>query len=220
MLKHPSVPYVLPFAAFFLFLFLESYLGLPAAVEYPLRVFLLAGILWYFSRDVIRFDAPFAMSSVGLGVAVFVLWILPDLLIPGYRQHWLFNNSIVGSAPPPAEGYANMPVIALAFRVIRAAVIVPIIEELFWRAWLMRWLIKPDFLSVPLGTYQLQAFAITAALFAAEHGGFWLVGLLAGILYNWWMVRTRSLGDCILAHGVTNACLCAYVIATGKWEYL
>jgi CAAX prenyl protease-like protein len=83
----------------------------------------------------------------------------------------------------------------------------------------MRWLVKPDFLNVPLGTYNTQAFWITAALFAAEHGAFWDVGLLAGVIYNWWMVRTKSLGDCILAHAVTNGVLSAYVMLTGQWQY-
>jgi membrane protease YdiL (CAAX protease family) len=56
-------------------------------------------------------------------------------------------------------------------------------------------------------------------LFAAEHGPYWDVGLVAGVIFNLWMMRTKSLGDLILAHAVTNACLAAYVIAAGKWEY-
>jgi hypothetical protein len=83
----------------------------------------------------------------------------------------------------------------------------------------MRWLIQKDFLSVPLGSYLPSAFWITAILFASEHGPYWDVGLAAGLLYNWWMVRTRSLADCILAHAVTNACLAAYVVCAGKWQY-
>ena len=75
------------------------------------------------------------------------------------------------------------------------------------------------FLKVPLGTYAASAFWIVAVLFASEHGPYWDVGLVAGLLYNWWMIRTKSLGDCILAHGVTNALLSGYVLATGKWEY-
>ena len=45
------------------------------------------------------------------------------------------------------------------------------------------------------------------------------MGLLAGIAYNGWMVRTRNLADCILAHAVTNACLAAYVLLAGAWDY-
>ena len=61
--------------------------------------------------------------------------------------------------------------------------------------------------------------AAVALLFAAEHGPYWDVGLAAGIIYNYWMVRTRSLGDLIWAHAITNAALCAYVLYTHKWEF-
>jgi membrane protease YdiL (CAAX protease family) len=47
----------------------------------------------------------------------------------------------------------------------------------------------------------------------------WDVGLMAGLAYNWWMRRTRSLGDLMLTHAVTNACLSAYVLIEGRWEY-
>jgi CAAX prenyl protease-like protein len=94
-----------------------------------------------------------------------------------------------------------------------------VIEELFWRGWLMRYAISPRFETIRLGTYSAFSFWITAVLFASEHGSFWEVGLVAGIIYNWWMLRTHSLGDCITAHAVTNACLAAYVIAGGQWQY-
>jgi hypothetical protein len=38
-------------------------------------------------------------------------------------------------------------------------------------------------------------------------------------LINWWMIRTRSLADCILAHAVTNGCLAVYVISLSRWQY-
>jgi len=121
------------------------------------------------------------------------------------------------SSSLPESSRGDMAVLTL--RTLRAAVFVPIAEELFWRAWLMRWLISPDFTKVPLGAWSARAFWIVAALFAVEHGALWDVGLAAGVLYNWWMVRTKSLGDLILTHGVTNACLSAYVIFAGRWEY-
>jgi hypothetical protein len=72
---------------------------------------------------------------------------------------------------------------------------------------------------VRLGAYSALSFWATAALFASEHGPYWEVGLLAGIAYGWWMIRTKSLADCILAHGVTNLLLAAYVLLQGRWEY-
>ena len=217
--RWPSLPYVLPFASFMAFLAIQNYASLPPSIDYPVRVIVLSVILFVFSRHVIDLRSSHLLASVILGVAVFVIWIGPDLLIPGYRQHWLFQNAILGRiGTPVAEPVLTAPVV-LWTRIFRAVVLVPIIEELFWRAWLMRWLISPRFEQIKLGAYAPMAFWITAALFASEHGPYWDVGLITGVIYNWWMVRTRSLGDCILVHAVTNACLCGYVVATKHWEY-
>ena len=65
----------------------------------------------------------------------------------------------------------------------------------------------------------MQSFLIASALFASEHGSYWEVGLAAGLAYNWWIVRTKCLADCILAHAVTNGVLSAYVIFGKQWQY-
>ena len=179
----------------------------------------MAGVLWFFSRQVISFRVNSPLATIGIGIGVFLLWIAPDALIPGYRSHWLFQNSLTGAAQVSVVPEGLHDPWLLLFRTLRATLIVPIVEELFWRAWLMRWLVDKDFWTVKLGTYIPSAFWITAALFASEHGPYWEVGLMAGIAYNWWMVRTKSLGDLILAHAITNGCLCAYVIGAQKWEY-
>ena len=83
----------------------------------------------------------------------------------------------------------------------------------------MRWLIKGDFRTLPLGTYSPFAFWTTAILFASEHGPYWDVGLITGVIYNWWMIRSKSIADCILMHAVTNGILSAYVIAAAQWQY-
>jgi hypothetical protein len=105
------------------------------------------------------------------------------------------------------------------FRTLGCVAIVPLVEELFWRGWLGRWLVNSDFEKVSLGAYTRSAFWLSAFLFASEHGPYWEVGLLAGIAYNWWLMRTRNLADCVLAHAVTNACLSAHVLITGQWQY-
>jgi CAAX prenyl protease-like protein len=219
VIRSPAVPYVLPFAIFLGFLALRSVFPLPELTDQILRLVVLTLVLIFAARPVIDLRVQRAGGSILVGVAVFALWIAPDLLFPGYRQHWLFENSITGSAKSTLAGDAQMQPAILILRTLRAVVIVPIVEELFWRGWLMRWLIAADFRSVPLGAYTAQAFWVVAVLFASEHGAYWDVGLMAGIAYNWWMLRTRSLGDLILAHAVTNACLSAYVIVARKWEY-
>ena len=191
------------------------YLPIPGQWAYPVRTVVVLAVLIAVSRSEIRLRPSRALSSVLVGIAVFAIWIAPDLLFPGHREHWIFRNALTGSRSPAAPPSG----IFLWFRVAGSALLVPIVEELFWRAWMMRRLISPDFSRIALGTYTAQAFWLTAVLFASEHGSYWAVGLAAGIIYNGWMLRTRSLADCILAHAVTNASLAGYVIAAGRWEY-
>ena len=189
------------------------------ATDQVVRLAVMVAVLIFVARPALTFHPQHVVASVALGIGVFVIWIAPDLLSSAYRQTWLFNNTVTGTARSSLTEAARSDTFVLALRSLRAIVIVPIVEELFWRAWLMRWLIQPEFQKVPLGTYTAGSFWAVAALFAAEHGPYWDVGLITGILYNWWMIRTKNLGDLILAHAVTNACLCAYVIGAGKWEY-
>jgi len=215
----PTVSYTAPFVVYLGFVALHSVLPLPARVDEPLRLVVLSLVIWLVSRSVIDFRAVNWAGSIALGVAIFVLWILPDLLFPGYRQSIVFQNALTGHSATSFTPGALADPWVLALRLLRSFAIVPIVEELFWRGWMMRWVIDPDFEKVPLGTYSARAFWIVAILFAAEHGPYWDVGLAAGILFNWWMVRTRSLGDLMLSHAVANLSLGAYVIAAGKWEY-
>lgn len=217
-LGHPWVAYVAPFVVFLALLALGQHL--PIGVwDQPLRVLVLAAVLWVCSRRVIDLRVQSVAGSVVMGLAVFLIWIGPDVISADYRRHWLFENAITGAAGGTSlADYASDPVF-LVFRTIRAVILVPLIEELFWRGWLMRWIIQSEFEKVPLGTYAARAFWITAVLFASEHGPYWDVGLIAGVLYNWWMIHTKRLGDCILAHAVTNGVLSGYVIIAGKWEY-
>jgi len=215
MIKHAAVPYIAPFAVFLGFLAVKSYLPF----EYPFRVLVVGAVLFFVSRKAISLRASQPVLSVLAGIAVFAIWIGPDLIWPGYRQHWLFENSLTGAARSSLPLDARTSPGFLIFRILGTAVLVPIVEELFWRGWLMRYLVSPQFEAVRLGTYSALSFWVTAVLFATEHGPYWEVGLLAGIAFNLWMIRTRSLGDCILAHAVTNACLAAYVLASGEWQY-
>jgi CAAX prenyl protease-like protein len=217
--ERSSLPWVLPFAVFLALLALKDWLAPLGRWEYPLRVVILTAVLWIFSRHVISFRTRYTVGSIAVGLAVFAIWIGPDLLFPGYRSHWLFQNSITGTISSSINAAHLSDPMVLVFRSIRAIVLVAIIEELFWRGWLMRWIIDSEFWRVPLGAWSARAFWITAVLFASEHGPYWDVGLITGMIYNWWMIRTKSLGDCILMHGVTNAALSGYVIAAGKWEY-
>ncbi len=219
MLQNPAIPYVAPFLTFIALLAIQKSISFLGEWEYAVRVAIVAAVIFAVSRRVLDFKVRHLLPSLAIGVGVFALWIAPDTLFPGWRQHWLFTNSIMGEVKVSLNDAQLSSPVLLLFRTLSAALLVPILEELFWRGWLMRWLIKSDFEQVPLGTYETQSFWIVAALFALEHGPFWEVGLLTGIIYNAWMVRTKSLGDLIFVHGVTNLVLSVYVMVTKQWQF-
>jgi uncharacterized protein len=218
--KYPSLPYVAPFGVFVGFLMLDKVTPVRMEVLYPIRVIAVLGVLLFCSRNVIDFRFKNVLGSILLGVAVFAVWVGPDMLWPHYRSHWLFSNSVTGTVSSSVPATVRSSLSFILFRSFGCIVLVPVLEELFWRGWLTRWLIDGnDFRRVPLGAYVASSFWIGSALFASEHGPFWDVGLLAGIAYNWWMCRNKSLADCTLTHAVTNACLSVYVLVTGQWQY-
>lgn len=194
-------------------------LGLPVRLDLLARLILPTAALAFYWRRLPAFRVERPAGSVLVGLAVFAIWVGPDLLIPGWRAHWIFQNPLFGhlTVSMPAESLRNP--LDLLLRIVRATVVVALAEEIFWRGWFMRWLVDDQFPSVPVGTYQARAFWLTAIFFAVEHGPYWEVGLAAGLIYNWWAVRSKSLGDLILAHGLTNAALGLFVILTRRWEY-
>jgi uncharacterized protein len=217
--RFAAVPYTAPFAVFLALLILHTFHPLPDFADQAVGLAAMTLVLWLAARRVLDFRVLRWAPTALVGAGIFILWIGPDLLFPDYRHSVLFENGVLGTARASLSEGARRDPAVLAMRVIRSVVIVPIVEELFWRGWLMRCLIDADFRRVPLGAYTTMSFWAVAVLFAAEHGPYWDVGLAAGIIFNVWMIRTKSLGDLILAHAVTNACLSAYVVAAGKWEY-
>lgn len=219
-MRHPAVPYVAPFAVFIAVMAIERLTGLPTTWMYPIRALATLAVLLAFSRAPLSSRPASPLASIVLGALVFALWIGPDVVFgPGYRRSWLFQNALTGSAVSTIPIALRHSGWFLALRTASCALLVPPVEELFWRGWAMRWLIDSDFKKVPLGSYQASAFWMVALMFAAEHGPYWEVGLATGIIYNWWMVRTRNLWDCIIAHAVTNGLLSAYILATHQFQY-
>lgn len=211
------IAYIAPFAVFVGMMALDHALGLPAQWFYLVRAVAVTLTILLVSRRVLPLRPSMPLASIVIGIAVFVIWVAPDLLF-GYRHFWLFENSVMGKAVSSTPEALRHDTWFLVMRVFVSSMLVPILEELFWRGWLMRWLVNTDFTCVPYN-YVRSAFWIVALLFASEHGPYWEVGLAAGAIYNWWVIRTKNLADAMLAHGVTNGILWAYVLMTGKWEY-
>jgi CAAX prenyl protease-like protein len=206
-------PFVAPLFLFMVFLSVESYFPDRHYVLYPIKTILVAAVLAWYWRSLPRLTLTAPWLSVGVGVAGVVLWIGLDPLLVHYDQPLIGRNPF--QLYPAEEAW-----VLFGFRLLGITFVVPVMEELFWRGFLMRWLIKEDFTSVLLGTYQPLSFWITTACFAAVHGSEWPLGVVVGLLYGVWFVRTKSLGDIMLAHGVTNLLLALYCLIANEWHFL
>jgi uncharacterized protein len=208
-----AVPYIAPLLLFMIFLSVQGYFPDRHYVLYPIIAIIVAGVIAWFWRSYPSLKPSAPLVSILIGIVAVALWIGLDRYLVHYDQPLIGRN-------PFALYSSALAWLLFAFRVAGISICVPIMEELFWRAFLMRWLIKEDFLSVPLGTYQPVSFWATTACFAAVHGVEWPLAVIVGILYGAWFVRTKSLGNIMLAHGTTNLLLALYCLFSGDWHFL
>jgi uncharacterized protein len=140
---------------------------------------------------------------------VFLLWI-------GIDWDWAVVARSDGFDPHRADGSLNWP-LALG-RLAGLALVVPVMEELFWRSFLLRWVDRHDFLTVSPRQVGWGALLITTALFAVEHNR-WFAGVIAGAVYAGLYMRSGNLWVPIVAHVITNGMLGVWILATGSWQF-
>ncbi|KPF49637.1 CAAX protease [beta proteobacterium AAP121] len=152
-----------------------------------------------------------ALFAVAVGVAVFVLWVNLD-------APWmsLSTASTEPFVPRTADGGLDWALIVV--RIAGAALVVPVMEELFWRSFLMRWIQQPVFESVSPAQVGLRAVVLSTFVFVLAHT-LWLAAIVAGLAYAWLYIRTGKLWAAVLAHAVTNGVLGVWVVATGNWQF-
>ena len=216
--------YLAPIAVFFGFLFLvdlvkkfgDGYahwaLAEPSHWIYPIQTFVCAAVLWAQRRHYVFSPMKgFGFATV-IGLVALVIWIAPQMVF---------------GQPPRTDGFDpyrfgdGWPVwINVTLRILRMVVIVPLAEELFWRGFLLRYLVRKEFDTVPMGTFTWMSFAITTAGFCLEHQRpDWPAAILTGVLFNLVAYRTRSLAACVLTHAVTNLALAIYILQTKQWGF-
>ena len=227
MSNRPALARILPFALFMAFIGLEELLRLGQThgiaipenlllILYPIKVVCVAVVLWYFRRDYSEINwrdlgnYRLTFGSIVLGVTIFVLWINMDWSWAAFGVPKGYNPSVL-----PSET-AN--IILIVCRMIGAVMLVPVMEELFWRSFLFRYLISSPFIRVSIGKSNPLAFWGTTLLFGLEHTYF-VAGMMAGALFNLLFIRSRSLVQCILCHAVANLSLGLYVLSFSQWRF-
>jgi len=210
---------ILPFGTYILFIVLGDVLerlGLSRAELrwlYPVQVGAVLALLLAFWRgyeELHRFALSLkqALFAVVAGIVVLVLWVNLD-------APWM----TIGSAPgydPRTHGEIDWLLVAI--RICGAVLVVPVMEELFWRSFLMRWVERSNFMSVDPARIGFKAFVIPCVLFGFEHT-LWLAGIVAGVAYGLLYMRHRKLWSPILAHAITNGLLGVWVLHTGGWQF-
>lgn len=210
---------VLPFLAYLSFLLVDWLLAtLGVAPEtlrwlYPVKTAVVVATLalcWRHYTELHRWDLTprGLLAAIAVGLLVFVLWIQ-------LSTGWMVVGSPQGY-DPRSGGQLDWTLVVL--RITGAALVVPVMEELFWRSFLMRWLDQTDFLARDPARITLRSAAITAVLFGFEHH-LWLAGIVAGAAYGWLYMRQRSLWGPIIAHAVTNGVLGVWVVVTQAWSF-
>lgn len=151
---------------------------------------------------------PFFTTAIG--ILALLVWIAP--------QQWLGAAPRLDGFDPAFFGASGWPYLAnLTVRFLRLVVVVPLLEEIFWRGFLLRYLINEDFTKVPFGTFSWLSFGVVTAGFCLEHSfPDYPAAILTGVLYNLVAYRARSLSSCVLVHAVTNLLLGIYVLRTGQ----
>lgn len=148
--------------------------------------------------------------SIAVGGAVCVLWVWLD-------APWMtLGEPAAVFVPVAPDGHRQWGLIAT--RWAGAALLVPVMEELFWRSFLMRWLQSERFADVDPRAVGLKAIVGSTLAFMLVHT-LWLAAIVAGLAYAWLYVRTGRLWCAVIAHAVTNGALGVWVVANGQWQF-
>ena len=193
------------------------------------QVLLAVGLIIFF-RKVYFAAFPFKISpwSFVVGAIGIVAWVvLAELAIERSIA------SQLGLAESVARPGFNPSTIQDAgartlFLITRFAVlvgVVPIVEELFLRGWVVKWIQEPNFgmTTDAMPDVSLKTLG-TAALFSASIYGVLTHPIEAIAAFVWFgMVtllarKTGSVWDCIVAHAVTNGLLGVYVLWFQQWH--
>lgn len=197
-----------------------EWLGIPAPLGIPAQHWIFpaqtlacgALLLAWWPRYGLRRPAGLALT-LGVGVLVFALWVAPQALFGAARR-------LDGFDPAFFEQHRGLFAAVVAVRFVRLVLVVPLIEEIFWRGFLLRYVISERFRNVPFGAFSWASFAIVTIGFMLEHTrADYPAALAAGALYNLVAYRTKSLSSCVLAHAVTNALLGCYIMQTRQWGF-
>lgn len=219
----PAAARVTPFAVFIAFVILQGLAGewlrsagLDPRWLYAARTIVVALLLAAFWRHYRELHSYAGITSlqilvaIGAGMAVFLLWINLDFT-------WATFGTSVAFDPGSPDG-SGLDKGLIFFRLIGLGLVVPVMEELFWRSYLLRRIDRWNFLAQDPGKASLFAILLSTLLFTLAHT-LWLASLIAGLVYIFVYMRSGNLWLPIISHATTNIALGCWILATGNWQF-
>ena len=210
----PVLARVFPFAIFVLLTALQGKLGESSRYWiYGLKTISGAWMLWTLRSTIPEMRWRFSWEAVMVGVVIFGIWIGLD---PFYAK--------IGKPESEWNPFASFPTnpsLAWSVVVVRffaVTLVVPPLEEVFYRSFAYRFVIRQDFQSVPFNEFKWVPFLATSAVFGLAHHE-WLAGFLCGLAYQGLVIRKNRLGDAMTAHAITNFLLGLWVVGKGQWQF-
>jgi CAAX prenyl protease-like protein len=97
--------------------------------------------------------------------------------------------------------------------ILTGVLVLPLVEELAFRGYLLRRFSSADFESVAPGSVGWGPLLVSSAAFGLCQAPFWLPGMLAGAVFGLTYLRTRRLGEALAAHVTANGCAAGVVLA-------
>jgi hypothetical protein len=210
----PLMARVAPFVIFLGLTFCQGQFGAASAYWFYLAKTLVAVWLILEMRPLVS-EMRWAISweAVVVGIGVFVMWVGLDPFYPKFMK-----NPVIWNPHVQFGENSMLAWLMIATRILGSTLVVPPLEEVFYRSCLYRYLAKPEFLSVPLNRFLPFPFFVTAIVFGFSHFQ-WLAGILCGLTYQGLVLRKNRLGDAMTAHAITNFLLGVWVVWRGAWQF-
>jgi CAAX prenyl protease-like protein len=214
--------YTLPFVAYLVgTIFISRFSEQVYPIAYGVVAALVAFLTWALVRRRRLFQPHWRVAPgvivglVGIGLWIVLCQLHLEKSLASFLPTFLQPSDRV-SYNPFEELSPWMTAIFIAVRLFGIAVLVPIAEELFWRGFLLRWLIDVDWQKVRLGEFSWQSFGIVTLMFTAAHPE-WFAAAAYCMLINCLLYWKKDLWQCIVAHAVSNLVLVIYVLISKEW---
>ncbi len=176
-------------------------------------------------------EFPFRVSPLAfvVGVVGIVIWVgLCTLQLETKLLGPLGIDKLLGlgarSAYDPFEEMQAQPAwCAWAFLAVRffgLVVVVAVIEEFFLRGFVMRYVMDPNWWTVPFGKVNAAAVCLGTLIPVLMHPGELFAAAVWFSMVTLLMIKTKNIWDCVVAHAVTNLLLGIYVVTSGEWHLM